>query len=520
MPVRWLDANGYGKVSDEISAISWASLHGAKIMSCSYGYYFPSKAEEDVIAQTKALFIIAAGNSESDIDIKPEYPASYSLPNIITVAATSANDSPAWFTNYGNRSVHLGAPGEDIYSTVRSVYEPAPSFYDPFNSLQNWTVTGNWTLDNVSYVSPPSSVSGFGGNGDLNNSSPSPLYITLNNNAVNLSGMQNPVISYQIRVSDQVEKVTLDATDNGIIWTTLDIFIPDASPVGEFIFRQTQVPDAFKQFPMFRFSVEGRSGYCNIDDFMISDGYGTLVQPKWGYKSGTSMATPMVAGVATLLSGYAPDATLETIRDCILSSVDPIPGLQNRTVTGGRVNLTAALNKIRQPPSPAEIPISVGWNHVSVPRSLANGSDTAQIFAEINSSGHSVLMYQNDTVGYRTLSSSDRIQPLQGYWLFSSNVTKVPVTFANPVLGSTREIPAGWSSIGGWEEKPVPANITLVSLNTSWSYLVGYQAATQQYEDPIIRGGTGNQSDSRSVQPWQGYWLYCSENGTYQSPVG
>lgn len=520
MPVRWLDSNGFGRVSDEISAITWASLHGAKIMSCSYGYSFPSKAEKDVIAQTPALFIVAAGNSNQNIEINPKYPAAYSLPNMITVAATTSQDTLADFSNYGNHTVHLGAPGVDIYSTTRSVYTPVPRYYEPFTTIQNWTSVGNWTLDNSSYVSSPSSIHGLVLNTDANSSN-APGLLIQNTSLMNLSGIQNPVISYQILLDGQNGAVYLEASGDGFIWTTLDTTFTGVLPVDQYTLKQASIPDNFKNSTIIlRYRVEGTAVSCNIDDLMLSDGYGTLVQPKWEYMSGTSMATPMVAGVATLMSGYSPDATLDMIRAAILNSTDPIPGLQNTTITGGRVNLTAALNKIRSPPAPASIPVATGWNYVSVPRYLADGSDTAQIFANINSSGHSVLMYQNDTVGYRTLSSTDSILPLQGYWLYSANVTSVPVTFAEPVVGSSREVPAGWSSIGGWSEQAIPANITLTSLQTNWSYLVGYQASTQQYDDPIIRGGTGNQSDSRSVYPWQGYWLYCTQNGTYQSALG
>jgi subtilisin family serine protease len=50
-------------------------------------------------------------------DTAPHYPASYDLPNIISVAATDSNDNRAWFSDYGAGSVDIGVPGENIYST-------------------------------------------------------------------------------------------------------------------------------------------------------------------------------------------------------------------------------------------------------------------------------------------------------------------------------------------------------------------------------------------------------------------
>ena len=49
--------------------------------------------------------------------IYPVYPASYSSPNIISVAATDHNDNLASFSNIGLSSVDLAAPGTSILST-------------------------------------------------------------------------------------------------------------------------------------------------------------------------------------------------------------------------------------------------------------------------------------------------------------------------------------------------------------------------------------------------------------------
>jgi subtilisin family serine protease len=64
------------------------------------------------------LFIAAAGNSSANNDTALFLPASYYLPNMIAVAASNHTDALAWFSNYGRRTVHVGAPGENILSTV------------------------------------------------------------------------------------------------------------------------------------------------------------------------------------------------------------------------------------------------------------------------------------------------------------------------------------------------------------------------------------------------------------------
>jgi hypothetical protein len=45
------------------------------------------------------------------------YPANYSVPNVMSVAATNSWDYLASFSNFGSHSVHMGSPGVSILST-------------------------------------------------------------------------------------------------------------------------------------------------------------------------------------------------------------------------------------------------------------------------------------------------------------------------------------------------------------------------------------------------------------------
>ena len=76
------------------------------------------------------LFIAAAGNSGTNNDATASFPGNYSisnkvgsktyaaLPNMIVVAAIASNGTLATFSQYGAKSVHLGAPGVNIYSSL------------------------------------------------------------------------------------------------------------------------------------------------------------------------------------------------------------------------------------------------------------------------------------------------------------------------------------------------------------------------------------------------------------------
>ena len=69
--------------------------------------------------------------------------------------------------------------------------------------------------------------------------------------------------------------------------------------------------------------------------------------------SGTSMATPHVAGVAALLWGLKSDWTYRQVRSRILSTARPIPALSGKTVTGGTLDAGKALAGLTPPSAPA-----------------------------------------------------------------------------------------------------------------------------------------------------------------------
>lgn len=121
---KFLDANGSGDTAAAVQClehIKGLKDGGANIIATnnSWGGGGFSQALYDAInAQREILFIAAAGNDGSDNDSAPTYPAGYDLPNIIAVAATDDNDDEAGFSNYGSRTVHVGAPGVDILSTL------------------------------------------------------------------------------------------------------------------------------------------------------------------------------------------------------------------------------------------------------------------------------------------------------------------------------------------------------------------------------------------------------------------
>ncbi len=122
MPLKFLGPDG-GATSDAIRAITYAAQHGATLSNNSWGGGGYSEALRLAIKEAGILFVAAAGNDALDNDIFPHYPSSYDLDNVIAVAASDWVDGLASFSNYGQQSVDLAAPGFWILSTVPGGYD-------------------------------------------------------------------------------------------------------------------------------------------------------------------------------------------------------------------------------------------------------------------------------------------------------------------------------------------------------------------------------------------------------------
>ncbi|OGW41977.1 MAG: hypothetical protein A2X57_03860, partial [Nitrospirae bacterium GWD2_57_8] len=121
---RFLDSGGNGTVDGAIACLEYVRTlrdRGVNIIATnnSWGASGFSEALYDAIgAQQDILFITGAGNKNLDNEVVSHYPAKYYLPTIISAVATDHLDNKAWFSNFGKRSVHVGAPGEGIVSTL------------------------------------------------------------------------------------------------------------------------------------------------------------------------------------------------------------------------------------------------------------------------------------------------------------------------------------------------------------------------------------------------------------------
>ena len=128
MALKFLDENGEGNTADAANAIDYAVAHGARVVNASWGGPSFSQALYGSIKRAGdrgVMVVAAAGNEGVNADVKPDYPAAFDLPNIVSVAATDRSDRLLDFSNYGAKTVDLAAPGDDVYSTVPTLSDPS-----------------------------------------------------------------------------------------------------------------------------------------------------------------------------------------------------------------------------------------------------------------------------------------------------------------------------------------------------------------------------------------------------------
>ena len=130
MPLKALGPDG-GSDATILQAYAYAKMMrqrgvNLRVLNNSYGNQGFSQALRDGVKElgdAGILFVAAAGNDTVNNDFIPQFPASFDLPNVISVAASSKFGTFASeFSNKGPQSVHIAAPGDDVVSTTPHGY--------------------------------------------------------------------------------------------------------------------------------------------------------------------------------------------------------------------------------------------------------------------------------------------------------------------------------------------------------------------------------------------------------------
>jgi subtilisin family serine protease len=150
-------------VSALFKAIRYCIKNDIRVMNLSWSMNKYCPTLYDVIKEARdnldqagvpagIILVASAGNNNRNTDLSGnfQYPAGYGwthddtfmdqpvhvvgLDNVIAVAATDNNDNLASFSNYGAKSVHLGAPGVHVWST--HVIAPEPPNTEPIRTYR------------------------------------------------------------------------------------------------------------------------------------------------------------------------------------------------------------------------------------------------------------------------------------------------------------------------------------------------------------------------------------------------
>jgi thermitase len=358
IPVRVLDNTNVGTCSQIADGMAYAVQQGARVVNLSLGSQAPCQPERDVIdAAPNVLFVVAAMNDSQDLGQAGSYPCSYPSPNIICVAATDEHDQLASFSNYGAHDVDLAAPGDNILSSFMKWGPKQVVHSDGFEN----PLSGNWVTGGSPDTWGRSFTYWHSGAWSLSDS-PSGQYA---NNADNYAALVDGVdLTGKRDCAASVYARTALADDDLLLAETS----PDLQTWGRRITALGGTSSGFQRWLIDLSELEGHAG-GGLLFRLIANASGTdegvalddldvfCVPPITGFTGapdefaidwGTSMATPHVTGVAALLLSMAPQLTAAQLKQVILATVDPLPGLTGTTVTGGRLNAASAVGLVAQ----------------------------------------------------------------------------------------------------------------------------------------------------------------------------
>ncbi|OPY66777.1 MAG: Thermophilic serine proteinase precursor [Syntrophorhabdaceae bacterium PtaU1.Bin034] len=342
MALRAFNTVGVGTEAEIIPAIDYARVNGAHLINASWSGSSASEFLRSAIesfGNAGGLFVAAAGNDGTDNDAIPQYPASWPLSCIIAVAATDQNDALARFSSYGAASVHLAAPGTNIYSTTAPRLQ---RYYTEFTGAtldglgwssggtnNTWAVRGNRLTDSPGGYAP-----------GTNSWVMTP--------ALDLAGRAGCKAGYDFGYSIKTgDSLALQGSTDGIQWNNVNTYTGDTG--GNLLSTKEDLKAFENSLLYLRFHLvappdSSAGGYVRVDNFQIDCSSSDYSGTPYAYHQGTSMAAPHVTGVTALLKAVDPGLTNTQLKQILIETVDAKPDLTGRVASGGRLNAYKALS--------------------------------------------------------------------------------------------------------------------------------------------------------------------------------
>lgn len=354
MAVRVADSAGSSTTSLITKGINFAVANGAKVINISMGGSGNDPLLSTAISNAQAsdvVVVVAAGNNTANNDAAatPTYPCNYTQANLVCVAALDQSYQMASFSNYGSTSVDVGAPGTNILSTFAGA---STYTVDPLNA--GWAfattsfgagwgyATANGGTLNI-LADPVTTLSGtnYGAN-----------TIDTANKTFNLSGANVAVLSSYHYISLATGSTFyLNYSTNGTSFVTAT---STPGPVGPLlsngVFWSGNISPCISATCTVQYKLTSGTSVAQgpVVTYMALS---TLTWNNTSYNTlnGTSMATPEVAGLATMLRAYNPKYTYADTVAAIKNAGRPTASLSGKTTTGKAVDAMASLAYINPP---------------------------------------------------------------------------------------------------------------------------------------------------------------------------
>ena len=361
MSVRVLGATGSGSTADIISGIEFASDNGAKVINMSLGGEGAfDTLFSDAITYARnndVVVVVAAGNGGADGvsddndglgddgDTNTIYqPCNFTQNNLLCIAALDQSYSLASFSNYGATSVDVGAPGTNTLSSVAG-----QKITDDFTS--DWTLGGAWTQSFCSPYSILSNPANWCSVGGYANNIDDRAYKTFD-----LGGATAAELDYYGQID----------TESGFDFFSTAMKSDEGDPfAGGGSILQSGSGSTFNLLLGFNHDISScNTATCTLGFRLTSDtdtvNRGVAIvgftietlQPNstnYSVYNGTSMATPHVAGIATMVRAFNPNYTYTQTVEAINNGGEAVTGLAGITTIGRAANAMGAVAYITEP---------------------------------------------------------------------------------------------------------------------------------------------------------------------------
>ena len=508
---------------------SWGGSTSSQILSDALAY----------AASHGVLVVCAAGNSAANTDVTPSYPASYPATNVVSVAALNNADTIADFSNRGATTVDLGAPGEWVVSSQpklgASLFASTAAYkviYDafPVECITSATARDDLVARSMSLLTTSTSnpvlvvddswpaVGGEAAGARLS------AYTTALSNAgysavstwrTDLSGTPTTATlagktviwftgasSYGVKLYQTYG--TLSLAERTVLGTYLDgggrlllssgDFGYDARWFGTAMLtwyrtylHATYVDDdpwtgtvhgTTAPFDFADFDVDDPlRGTIGYDDVAPYDAYATIVANWDDYAniSGTSMASPHVAGVIALMRARFPRMSATDLKARLLSTTRPVAALSGITVTGGALDAAAAVGQLAPPAG-----FSASGGIESVTLSWTNPADDDFVLTRV------LARTDAEPTGPDDASATVVYEGTGTFAEQSGLAAGVPVTYA----AYSKNLTGSWTDAATATATPAPLLAVDDAYTVRWNATLTVDPPGVRANDPYTGGDT------------------------------